>query len=252
MARYNTTMPRKAARITLPAVRGQGRLRAAGRGEVLPRLLGQEDRGRGDRRPRVRAQALHPRPQRREIPRLPLDHQASLRPARGRRRRLRPVPDDACSTPTSRGTSPPTTSRRPGRAQLRRAPRRRHRPPKSSSPGAAASGTSRSSERVRRSRKSGTGKCDSRVGPARDERQAQRACRATPEPARTSQTRRERHPGQRRQPGQPAEQHVGVTNAISMPRPQLPMAIAISAAEAERRLQRVLPDEAAPRDRARG
>jgi 6-phosphogluconolactonase len=35
-----------------------------GRGALLRRLLGQEDRRRGDRRARVRAQALHPRPQR--------------------------------------------------------------------------------------------------------------------------------------------------------------------------------------------
>jgi starch phosphorylase len=40
-------------------------LRAARRGEVLPRLLGQENRRRGNRRARVRAEALHPRAQRR-------------------------------------------------------------------------------------------------------------------------------------------------------------------------------------------
>ena len=55
------------------ALRREGRLGAARRGALLPRLLGQEDRGRGDRRARVRAQALHPRAQRREVPRLPLD-----------------------------------------------------------------------------------------------------------------------------------------------------------------------------------
>ena len=72
--RYATQDGRQVA---VRAVRRQGRLGAARRREVLPRLLGQEDRRRRDRRPRVRAQALHPRPERREIPDLSLHAEAA-------------------------------------------------------------------------------------------------------------------------------------------------------------------------------
>src|SRR4051794_6921095 len=57
-------------------VRGERGVRAARRGTLLPRLLGKEDCRRGDRRARIRAEAVHPRPQRREVPDLSLDHQA--------------------------------------------------------------------------------------------------------------------------------------------------------------------------------
>ena len=127
------------------AVRRQGSLRAARRGALLPRLLGQEDRRRGDRRARVRAQALHPRAQRREIPHLPLHAEAALRPADRRRRRLRPVPDDGALSRASAGTSRPTTSK--GIPKGARSPRSwsTSSRPRSSSRGAAASGTWRSS-----------------------------------------------------------------------------------------------------------
>ena len=62
-------VPKVRRPVALRALRRQGSLRAARRREVLPRLLGQEDRRRRDRRARVRAEALHPRAQRREIPR---------------------------------------------------------------------------------------------------------------------------------------------------------------------------------------
>jgi hypothetical protein len=51
----------------------------AAREKVLPRLLGQEDCRRGNRRARIRAETLHPRAQRREVPHLPLHAEAPVR-----------------------------------------------------------------------------------------------------------------------------------------------------------------------------
>ena len=111
------------------AVRRQGRLGTPRRGTLLPRLLGKEDRGRGGRRPRVRAEALHPRPQRREIPDLSLHDQAAERPDHRRGRRLRPVSHDGALPQLRLGRARLPPRGRPGRAHVRRDPggRRRHR-----------------------------------------------------------------------------------------------------------------------------
>src|SRR4051794_17925728 len=88
-----TYAPQVGREIALCAVRRQRSLGAPGRREVLPRLLGQEDRRRGDRRPRVRAEALHPRAQRGEVPDLSLDAETPVRAADRCRRWLRSVSD---------------------------------------------------------------------------------------------------------------------------------------------------------------
>ena len=159
-------MPRKSVvEVAVRAVRRQGSLRAARRGEVLPRLLGQEDRRRGNRRARVRAEALHPRAQRREIPDLPLDAEAPVRPADRRRRRVRSVPDADALSRISGGTSRPITSKATPKDGCSRSSSSTSSPPRSSSRGAAASGTWRSSGRSTRNRRTGTGKCSFDIMP---------------------------------------------------------------------------------------
>src|SRR5215467_6592794 len=88
-----THAPQVDRQVAVCALRRQGHLRTEGRGEVLPRLLGQEDRRRRNRRPRICAETLYPRTQRREVPDLSLDAQAPMRPADRRGRWIRSVPD---------------------------------------------------------------------------------------------------------------------------------------------------------------
>src|SRR5437763_5174692 len=113
--------------VAVRAVRRQGRVRAARRREVLPRLLGQEDRRRRNRRARVRAQALHPRALRREIPHLPFHAEAPLRSADRRRRWVRFVPHANALSELRLGRAGLPSRRRSGRTAFLGDSRRRRR-----------------------------------------------------------------------------------------------------------------------------
>src|SRR5206468_3436271 len=66
-ARLSSYATQVGRQVALRAVRRERSVGAARRRKVLPRLLGQEDRRRRNRRPRVCPQAIYPRAQRRKI-----------------------------------------------------------------------------------------------------------------------------------------------------------------------------------------
>ena len=125
-------------------------------------LLGQENRGRGHRRARVHAQALHPRAERREVPRLSLDAEAAGRPAAGDRRRLRSVPD-APALPDVRLGRRGLPSRERSRApHVCRDPGRRHRRRRDRAVGRRQVAPRSVSRRRRPSPRTGTGRCSTK------------------------------------------------------------------------------------------
>ena len=87
-------------------------------------------------------------------------HEAAVRTAHRRRRRLRPVPDADALSRTSAGTRRPTTSKATPRAARSPSSSSTSSPPRSSSRGAAASGTSRSSAPSTPSPRTGTARCN--------------------------------------------------------------------------------------------
>src|SRR3954464_10769069 len=106
------------------ALRRERHLGTARRREVLPRLLGQEDRRRRNRRTRIRAETLYPRSQRGEISHLPLDAEAAMRPADRRRRWVRSVSDIDAVSELWMGRAGLPPGKRSRRADLLRDPRR--------------------------------------------------------------------------------------------------------------------------------
>jgi hypothetical protein len=145
------------------ALRREGGLGTPRRGEVLPRLLGQEDRRRGDRRAEF---ALKRYIRAHSAEKYLIYHSTLKRPCG----QIIVVDDgyDLFLTmvlyPTFGGTKRPTTSRAIPKAAASPRFSSTWWPPRSSSPGAAASGTWRSSDRPAPRRRTGTARCNPASG----------------------------------------------------------------------------------------